>query len=181
MTITDPLRKLARAQYSLVTAPVRALEGAVARLFRPDAAVRVTLERQVDALDATVERLLGTTEQSSPSAPSGRVVAARPDARVETELPDDDNGKEAAQNEHDEQDDPSDHAVDPSEVVGSVPVEERNRLAEELLEELDQTPLVGELDEAPEDAKQDMADLRAKHLTEEFEIEQARRARSQDS
>ena len=54
------------------------------------------------------------------------------------------------------------------------------RVAEELLTELDEAPLVGELADADEDERQRMADLRAKHLVEEYE-EQKRAKRAADS
>jgi hypothetical protein len=187
MTITAPLRKLAHVQYSLASAPVRALEQLVARLFPDDAAVRVTLERQVDALDAAVARLLGTTETApatdarpESSDPSRRVAANLPDLRADAEHRDDKSDKDGGQPGRDEQAEPSNHATQPSNPAHSVPVEERNRIAEELLDDLEEAPLVGELAEAPEDAKQQMADLRAKHLAEEFEAEQARPARPHD-
>jgi hypothetical protein len=153
-------------------------------LFPDDAAVRVTLERQVDALDAAVARLLGTTEPApandarpESSDRSGRVAANLSDVRADTERRDDKTDKEGGQHGRDEQAELGDPAPKPSKPADSVPVEDRNRLAEQLLEELEETPPVGELAEAPEDAKQEMADLRARHLAEEFEAEQARPAR----
>lgn len=73
-------------------------------------------------------------------------------------------------------------ASEESDLPEPVQVDETSRVAEELLEDMDEAPLVGELAEAPEEEKERMAELRARHLVEEFEAEQAaRHARFQES
>lgn len=177
------LGKLVRAEYALASAPLRVLDRAAARHLRMDSTLRIIVQTGVDALDSAAERWLGRPtlaasrhddpEDDSPNIPTANAnphppapVGDRSDSEPRAT-----GGVGAADG-----DEPNTDIPEPGHV------QEVNRVAEDLLEELEEAPLVGELAESPEQEKERMAELRARHLVEEFEAEQrARHAKFQDS
>lgn len=159
MTSPDLLRTLARVEHALISAPLHAVDRAIGRVVPAESAVRITFERGIDALDAATDRLFG---RSAPAPDGTESATAR-----STDAP-----RRPA---------PQPAAAPPSEPVQPVGPEQPadahkiDRVADELLEDLEEAPLAGELAETPPDEKHRIAELRAKHLVEEFEAEQRAR------
>ena len=179
--IANPLaRKVLQVEYVLLRTPLSLLERRLgAQSAVADSKLRSTLERSVSTLDKAAARLLGdggSAPASAPAAPRETAPAAAPAPAEQTTTdpaPEEQSAPEPVSE------------AGPGQVDGSVPApeDEVERVAEELLTELDEAPLVGELADADEDERQRMADLRAKHLVEEYEEQQRakRAADSQDS
>jgi hypothetical protein len=196
MTSADLFRRLARAEYALASAPLHALDRTAARHLPEDSTLRIIVEAGVDALDSAADRWLGRTQPTESEHPesehpeSEHAESWHPESEHGTRgTSPKDSGPPAPGTDPSERETPNTDVLvaptgpDPDEVPTPGHVrQEVDRVAEELLEELEEAPLVGELAESPEEEKQRMADLRARHLVEEFEAEQrARHARFQDS
>lgn len=165
----DVFRTLVRAEYTLLSTPLRVADRVAAQRFPADSPLRVTLERGIDTLDALALRLLGTAPDTEAAPRSeAKPYTATPQPSAETDAVDDDAHSEPA---------PA-----PASAEDPGHADEIERVAEELREEQDEAPLSGELAAAPDDEKERMAELRARHLVEEFEAEQrARHERFEES
>jgi hypothetical protein len=196
-------RKVVGVEYTLLRAPLDALDRRLAARLGEDSKVCTTLERGLGGLDAVAARLLGGgSAASAPAheapAPEAPEQAAPEQAAPEQEAPEQEAPEEAAREQAapeqvaaDDTAAPADAATATADSPGAVIVdatetldespeateerveEEVERVSEELVTELAEKPLVGELADAGEDEIQRMADLRARHIVEQYEAEQA--------
>jgi hypothetical protein len=160
---TSLVRKVVRAEYSLLRGSVQAFDTRVAARYLPDdSPVRAVFGRGLTVLDAAAAHLLRSDQR--PAHPSS---TGSPDA-----------ADEGSANSNGATTDGATTAGATDSTAADIPVEEVERVAEELLEERSQTPLTGELAEESQDDVLTMAELRAKHIVEEYEMQQ--REKSQD-
>lgn len=160
-------RKLLRAEYALLRTPVSLLERRlVAHAVADDSTLRLTLERGLSTLDKALARLLGDAgDRVEPAVETPRAENLPTDQPQPGERPIATATSSEADRERDS---------DP------LPKDEVERVADELRTALDEAPLAGELADADNHDKQRMADLRAKHMVEEYE-EQQRAKKAQDT
>jgi hypothetical protein len=142
------VRRAVQLEYSLLRTPLAVVNRGLASRLGKDSKVRVGVERGLGTLDAVAGQLL-----SSPSTErrngSGDERAKSPAA---ADVPADGN----VESTHDEIELSHDDEVE--------------RVVDEIREELDQKPVTGEL--ADPELQEVQAELRAKHLVEEYEDEQ---------
>jgi hypothetical protein len=142
------VRRAVQLEYSLLRAPLAVVKRNLTSRLSQDSKLRVGVERGLGTLDAVAGQLL-----SSPSTDRHDGSAdERPKSRAAADVPADGNVEPT----HDE-----------IELSHDAEVE---RVVEEIREELDQKPVTGEL--ADPELQEVQAELRAKHLVEEYEEEQ---------
>jgi hypothetical protein len=175
--VINPLaRKAVLAPYVLLRTPLGLIDSRLAARYLPDdSRVRTTIARGLGSLDATAARLLGTVAPPDGTADDGAAkVTVTPPAPAEP----------ATASPAQAEPPVGDAGADPSDVAApgrpEVPAEEVEQVAEELLAEREEVPHAGELGEVDDEEKLRQAELRAKHIVEEYEQEQqAKRARSE--
>jgi hypothetical protein len=150
------VRKAVQVEYSLLRTPLAVVNRGLASRLGTQSKVRTTVERGLGTLDAVAGQLL-----------------AKPSA----------NGRKASNDEHNGRsesprrqspaaaDVPADGNVEPTHTQVQLSHEDEvERVAEEILEAQEQRPVAGEL--AEPELQEVQAELRAKHIVEEYEQEQ---------
>jgi hypothetical protein len=143
------VRKAVQVEYSILRAPLAIVNRGLASRLARDSKVRLTVERGLGSLDAVAGQLL--SKPSSAQRNGHRDHKPEP-SRAAADVPADGN----VESTHEE-----------AEVTHEDAVE---RVAEEILEEQEQKPVTGEL--ADPELQEVQAEVRAKHLVEEYEEEQ---------
>jgi hypothetical protein len=147
------VRRAVQLEYSLLRTPLAVVNRGLASRLRKDSKVRAGVERGLGTLDAVAGQLLSppSTERrnGSSSNGSGEQRAKSPAA---ADVPADGN----VESTHDEIELSHDDEVE--------------RVVHEIREELDEKPVTGEL--ADPELQEVQAELRARHLVEEYEDEQ---------
>jgi hypothetical protein len=160
------VRKVVQVEYSMLRAPLSILDRQVAsRYLADDSKLRLIFERSLSSLDTAVGRFLDESaaaergqDRSHDSAPTRPAAGA--DAETEAHQ------GETTTRGQEQGDTESEHDRD------DALAQEQKRVAEALLLEQEEHPLVGELADADAAEKERQAELRAKHLVEEFEEQQ---------
>jgi hypothetical protein len=160
--ISNPVvRKVVQVEYTLVRTPLVLLDRRLLARINATTRIRTSLERGIDTLDAAAGRPL---RPAPPSSPSSRDAASAPEEAAPSGT--------AAEETVDVE-----AAFEAADRTVEVPVDEVERVAEQLLAETETTPPVGE--RADRELQEVQAELRAKHLLEEQE-EEKRLAREHD-
>jgi hypothetical protein len=150
------VRKAVQVEYSLLRTPLAVVSRRLTGRLGRNSKVRLTVERGLGTLDAVAGQLLSEPQTDNRPGDTRREETRREEGRPKSPA--------AA-------DVPADGNVEPiHEEVELSHDEEVERVAEELREDLDQKPVTGEL--ADPELQDVQAELRAKHIVEEYEQEQ---------
>lgn len=165
MSVASVSRNVVRVEYTVVRAPLGALDTFVVSRLPQSSPVRVGFSRGLAALDAAAARFLAGPQQDGQRGGAGH--SGKNAART-TPVP---ASSSTAGPPVDEADTDTDTDTDTAEIDEDA---ERERIAEAILEEEQEAHYVGELAEADEDDLERQAELRAKHqLAEEKERREA--------
>ena len=168
------VRKVVLAEYSLVRGSLQAFDTRVAsRYLADDSPVRVVFERGLTVLDSAAAHLLRTQKDSAQESLQDTTAE---DTTAEDTTTEDTTTEDTTTEDTTAEDTTAEDTAVASAAVEADPVEEIERVAEELLEEREETPLTGELAEESDDDASAMAELRAKHIVEEYEAQQREKA-----
>jgi hypothetical protein len=163
-------RTIVGIEYRALRTPLALVDSALIHRLPQESRVRRAFDGGVNRLDGLAAALLTPPEESRTESPagsqeqSGRTTAPRPDATTAGSS-DDASGQES-------------HQTTPED-VGAELAEEQEQIVEAILSEEEERKHVGELAEADEQTKLDLAELRAKHKV--LELEEERRMREADA
>ncbi|MFN2562340.1 MAG: hypothetical protein ABR571_13730 [Jatrophihabitans sp.] len=142
------VRRAVQLEYSLLRTPLAVVKRNLTSRLSKDSKVRVGVERGLGTLDAVAGQLLSPPSTDRPSGSGDERTKSRAAADV-----------------------PADGNVEPThDEVELSHDDEVARVVVEIREELEQKPVTGEL--ADPELQEVQAELRAKHLVEEYEEEQ---------
>jgi hypothetical protein len=141
------VRKAVQVEYSLLRAPLAVVNRGLRSRLAKDSKVRLTFERGIGTLDAVAGQLLSPRSSHRRNGHGGEKPTTSP------------------------ADVPADGNVEPThDQIELSHDDEIERVAEEIRDAQEQKPVAGEL--AEPELQEVQAELRAKHLVEEYEDEQ---------